>query len=653
MRKINYFLAALGAIMMASCANDDFLGENPGTTPQTKEESPILFSGGATNLTRADLYGADAAAKLGGKFVVFGTKHMENAEDETAANDNVVFNNFQVEYAESTAGTTASNSSDWEYVGKQSYDVKPSEQGIKYWDYNADKGYTFYAFSYHPQSGDAFSYPANKTDDEVFVEKVTEDEAVAPAEGSLYNKGYKVTVKPTATLNNLYFSDRLPVAEADYDKTVTLTFRNMGAKVRVGFYETIPGYDVKIDKFYIRNPSTETADSKPVDDFKDMNYPKTDYFYASLQNVKRDKAQTLNVTYYNASDPTIENRPKLTQPTAGYYYTFWTGTAATNVKLGESASNPTWTVAGGEYTPVYPFEANNTPMLVKIDFTMTANDGSNDVIHVRGARAIVPAAYVKWKSNFAYTYLFKISDKTNGTTGEVDENDDPVDPEGLKAITFDAIVVDIAEELQETITSMSTNSITTYAEGAIVDEYKTGKPIYVVVSNNADTNGPNHYSVINPSGIGASDGEAQVYKLSRAASEAEVFAKLTGSPINGLTLTPLTTPAATKETNIPLVDGTNPAIANVKFTPSASGYYVYVYTKTAYDAPTYAAVGTTAEYNSGETYYLRSGDAEPYVYYAVSVPNKAAFDENKSKFYIQTDAGTAGEYSVKVIKVED
>ena len=78
MRKINYFLAALGAIMMASCANDDFLGENPGTTPQTKEESPILFSGGATNLTRADLYGAEAATKLGNKFVVYGTKHMEN-----------------------------------------------------------------------------------------------------------------------------------------------------------------------------------------------------------------------------------------------------------------------------------------------------------------------------------------------------------------------------------------------------------------------------------------------------------------------------------------------------------------------------------------------------------------------------------------------
>ena len=642
MRKINYFLAALGAIMMASCANDDFLGENPGTTPQTKEESPILFSGGATNLTRADLYGADAAKKLGNKFVVYGTKHLTAEEDNTADNDNVVFNNFQVEYAPSTAGTTESNSSDWEYVGKQSYDVKPSEQGIKYWDHNADKGYTFYAFSYHPQSGDAFSYPANKTDDEVFVEKVTEDEAVDPDEASLYNKGYKVTVKPTATLNNLYFSDRLTVAEADYDKTVTLTFRNMGAKVRVGFYETIPGYDVTIDKFYIEDASDASG---AVVDFAEMKNPQTNGFYASLQNVKRDKAQTLNVTYYDDTDPTIENRPKVSNPTGGYdyYLKLGNGTGIINKKLSDNSANPTWVAgktADNYYIPVYPFEDNENPMLLKLDFTMTANDGSNDVIHVRGARAIVPAAYVQWKCNFAYTYLFKISDKTNGTTGEVDDNDDPRDPEGLKAITFDAVVVDITDERQETITSLSSNSITTYAEGAIANEYKKGQPIYVAVSDQTT------HDVITPSAIGEEATEAQVYSIDRATSEAEVLAQLTGSPI-GLDMDPVD--GASVETTVPLTDGTNPAIANVKFTPAATGYYAYVYTTTKYVAPKYSNQANK-EYKSNRTYYMKSGNG---VYFAVSVPNKAAFDANKANLYYKTHLGTAGVYDVKVIKVQD
>lgn len=644
MRKINYFLAALGAIMMASCANDDFLGENPGTTPQTKEESPILFSGGATNLTRADLYGAEAATKLGNKFVVYGTKHMENnAEDKTAANDNVVFKNFQVAWKENTAGTTESNSSNWEYVNLQSYDAQPEHQGIKYWDYNADKGYTFYAFSYHPQSGDAFSYPANKTDDEVFVEKVTKDAS------SLYNKGYKVTVKPSATLNNLYFSDRLPVAKADYDKIVTLTFRNMGAKVRVGFYETIPGYDVTIDKFYIDEDA-----SGAVIDFAAMKDGMTNGFYAALQNVKKSDNQTINVTYYN--EGTVINRPKVSNPTGGYdyYLKLGDGTGIIGKTLSNNSANPTWVAgetADNYYIPVYPHEGNSVPMLVKLDFTMTANDGSNDVIHVRGARAIVPAAYVQWKCNFAYTYLFKISDKTNGTTGDVDDNDDPItDPEGLKAITFDAVVVDITDERQETITSLSTNSITTYAEGAIANEYKKGQPIYVVVSNNFDLNGPNHYSVITPSAIGEEATEAQVYKITDGTTEASLLAHLNGMPMG---ITKEAVAATTVETTIPLADGTKPAIANVKFTPATAGTYAYVYTRTAYEAPEYEPV-TTGTYDSGTTYYLRSGAAEPYVYYAVPVSNEESFENNLGKLYKVKagKAGTAGVYDVKVIKVQ-
>ena len=354
--------------------------------------------------------------------------------------------------------------------------------------------------------------------------------------------------------------------------------------------------------------------------------------------------QTLNVTYYDATDPTIENRPKFSNPSADYAYTLklGSGSGLLNTTLGTSANAPTWDNGEGAYTAIFPFEDNTNPLLLKLDFTLTSEDGQNEVIHVRGARAIIPKQFVQWKSNFAYTYIFKISDKTNGTTGDVDANGDPItDPEGLKAITFDAIVVDVAEELQQTITTFSTNSITTYSGGAIIDEYKTGNPIYVVVSDQTTHN------VIEPSAIGDTDGNAQVYKLSKAVSEAEVLAKLTGSPIDGLTLTALSTPAASIEENIPLVDGTNPAIDNVKFTPSASGYYAYVYTTHKYVAPTYA-IQTSGTYDSSKTYYMLSGSG---AYYPVSVTTEAAFNENKSKLYLQTAAGTPGVYDVKIIKV--
>ena len=624
--KTNLFFAALAGIVLVGCTSNDFVGDTPPAKTQNVTEGAISFNSGTTALTRADLYGGAAATKLGNKFVVYGTKHLTAAEDKTATNDAVVFNNFQVAYTASTAGTTASNSSDWEYVGLKAYNATPTSQGIKYWDYSAAEGYTFYAFS----SSD-ISYPAN-ANDKVSVTKVTTDGT------SLYNKGYQVTVKNGATLNNLYFSDRVPVAKSNYDKTVDLTFRNMGAQVRVGFFETIPGYSVKIDKFYIDEDASAVVTTFPA-----MKDAKTDGFYASLQNVKTSVDQTLNVTYYGETTSTqVINRPKVTNPTGGYNYSLKLGKATgfIGATLGTSSASPLWTDgATGAYTPVFPFEGNTNPLLLKLDFTLTADDGSNDVIHVRGARAVVPAQYVQWKSNFAYTYIFKISDKSNGTTGAVDENGDPTDPEGLKPITFDAIVVDVTEELQQTITSVSTNSITTYADGVIVNEYTASKPIYVSISNT--TTG----AVIAPSALGNAAGQAQIYKLNKAATEAAVLAQLTGSPM-GITLTAEST---TLGTTIPLVDGTTPAISNVYFTPSAANtYYAYVYTTTAYVAPTYA-VQTSGTYSSGNTYYMLSGSG---AYFTVTVPNEAAFNENKTKLYVQTDAGTPGVYDVKVIKVQ-
>ena len=633
MKKSLVMLLAVSGTVLVSCTQSEYIGD---TLAQSGNNGEIAFSGGTGALTRAEKssYGGDAATKLSNKFVVYGTKHA-TAEDATATNDAVVFDNFQVGYTASTAGKTASNSSDWEYVGNTAYSAAvTSAQGIKYWDYSAAAGYTFYAFS-----SSNISYPANASD-LVSVTKVTSDASSTP---SLYNKGYQVTVKDGANLNNLYFSDRVPVAKADYGKTVDLTFRNVGSKVRVGFYETIPGYSVKIDKFYIDDAATA-----PVTTFSAMNDAQTDGFYASLQNVKSAASagtdQTLNVTYYPETNATgVINRPKLTNPSKGYDYTLKIGTGAIiNTTLGTSANDPTWAVASGEYTPVFPFEANTNPMIIKLDFTLTAEDGTGDQIHVRGARAIVPVQYVQWKSNFAYTYIFKISDLTNGTTGTVNTDGDPTDPEGLKPITFDAIVIDMSEELQQTITTVATNSITTYADGAIVNEYTNGKDIYVVVSDNA-TN-----AVITPSAIGAAATQAQVYLLGKAASEAEVLAQLTGSPM-GITMTAVS-PAATKESTVPLADGTTPSIANVKFTPSAAGTYAYVYTRTAYVAPTYTSQAS-GTYDSSKTYYMHSGSG---AYFAVTVPTEKAFNDNKANLYtIETgDEGTSGVYDVKVIKVQ-
>jgi hypothetical protein len=377
-----------------------------------------------------------------------------------------------------------------------------------------------------------------------------------------------------------------------------------------------------------------------------MDDANTTNFAAALQNVKTDpgvSGNTVTVSYYNGTNGPV-NQVKLTNSTVEYNYALTLGTGVVGTPLETSSATPTWDKTAGAYTTVYPFEANTNPMLVKVDYTLTAEDGSGETIVVQGANAVVPVEYVKWKSNFAYTYIFKIAPNTNGTTdGTV---------QGLYPITFDAVVVDVADDkTQETITNFEDNSVTTYANGSKVtvnNEYKVGEAIYVVKTNNA-TGG-----VIAPEGIGDVANYAQVYTATTtgdAISEATVKAKLTGSP-NGITLTAVT-PAATR-----VADGKVPAADNTKydfgsngavtFTPAA-GTYVYVFTRTAYVAPTYTAVGEAA-FSDSETYYLKTGDN---VYYPAAGINAGNFEANKASLFTQTAAGTAGVYDIKVIKIED
>ena len=634
--KKNLFFVALAALALASCSDDTFVGENSPNLGSANGDGGIHFGFDMQNATRADKVGADAASALQEQFIVYGTKHA-SAEDGSADNDAVVFKNYVVEYAANTAGHTTSNTHNWEYVGKTPYDaakVSPAvtQQFIKYWDYAAANGYTFYGIA---------SKADIATNDKVTLTKVTTGTTV-------YDKGYTVVVKTGADLDKLYVSDRLPVAKSDYNKPVTLKFRNFGARVRAGFYETVPGYSVTIDNFYY-----DADASTAVTTFTAMENTNTSNFTAALQNINKGAAtNTLAVSYYNGTDGP-ENQVKMAATTVGYNYALTLGTNVFTSPLAESAAAPTWDQAGGLYTTVYPFEANANPMLLKIDYTLTPLDGSDGVIKIKNATVVVPTQYVQWKSNFAYTYLFKISDNTNGTTGTVG-----TDPNGLFPITFDAVVVDIQDDkTQETITNFGDYSITTYANGSKVitnNEYKAGETIYVVKTNNSTG------TVVAPTAIGDdAANKAQVYVATTTRdqiSEATVLAKLTGSP-NGITLTATTSgeaAALVADGKVPAADGTKydfGANGAVKFTPSpaSASTYVYVFTRTKYVAPTYAAVGA-ATFDGGTTYYFKTTSPED-VYYPAAGINAENFDTYKANLFTQTAAGTPGAYDIKVIKV--
>jgi len=636
-----YYLLAVTLAALVSCSSDDFVGNDSPEKTSVQEETgaAINFGFDFQNVTRADQVGSDAATTLQNQFIVYATKHT-SAEIGAETYDAAVFKNYKVEYTDNSAGKTSSNTHNWEYVGLTPYastitSPVATSQTIKYWDYSAAGGYTFYGIA---SKADLSASPNPL----VTITKTT-------AGTTVYDKGYSVVVKNGAHLDQLFVADRMPVAKSNYNKPVTLTFRNFGSRVRVGFYETIPGYSVTIDKFYY-DSDAEAA----VTLFSAMENANTTNFTASLQNIKTDAASnTLTVSYYNGTNGP-ENQVKLTASTVTYNYALTLGTGVFGSPLATSAASPTWDKAGGAYTTVYPLEANSNPMLVKIDYTLTADDGGGEEIHVKGANVVVPTQYVQWKSNFAYTYLFKISDNTNGTTDGTTE--------GLYPITFDAVTVAVADDkTQETITNFENYSITTYANGSKVttnDEYKAGEDIYIVKTNNSTG------AVVAPSDIGAAVGEgaaagnAQVFKATTtgdAISEATVLARLTGSP-NGITLTATTEGEAASlvaDGKVPAADGTKydfGANGALKFTPSTTtdATYVYVFTRTPYVAPTYEAVGTDS-FSDVTTYYFKTTNN---VYYPAAGINEANFATYKANLYTKTDDGTAGIYDIKVIKVK-
>ena len=110
-----YLFLAAAVTMMASCSDNNFVGDN---NPDNLDGSgAIAFGFDVQNITRGgDLVGFDAADKLQNQFVVYGTKHT-SAEDGTVTNDMAVFQNYKVEYTANSAGTKASNTHNWDYVG--------------------------------------------------------------------------------------------------------------------------------------------------------------------------------------------------------------------------------------------------------------------------------------------------------------------------------------------------------------------------------------------------------------------------------------------------------------------------------------------------------------------------------------------------------
>lgn len=576
MYRKNYIFLAASALTLASCTSDDFLGNIPGNVQSNT--SAINFDGGTGKISRATTQtGATAAQTLGKSYVVYGYKTAKDNSTTT------VFDHYTINW-NNLAGKTESNTCGWEYVGEKTNSLSglggDKDQTIKYWDYSASQ-YDFVAFSF----GEAIQ---GEGEGKVKATEVTTTPKLSyTLTGAVKDLANcfiadRITAKP-----NLETTNKKANLLVGYKDDVQFNFRSLSTKVTMGIYETIPGYSVKDVVFYSNGTTALSGENnKPTlyaanatipsgkgtisVTFPTTNESNTDYNKAHVKfDVATGSENSSSIQFGTLSTVNKEKNEKTESGFIGRDITTFS-----TPKKGDGTTK--------DYNVVIPAEVG--ALTLKVDYTLESIDGSGETIKVTGATAVVPEKYTNWEPNYAYTYIFKISDKTNGSTGTPGTN-----PAGLYPITFDAIVTETETGKQETITTVADNSITTYAKDAINEEYKKDANIYVSVNNTTALHIKNGEEDTTPTNVALYKATATGTQTITEATVAHCLKsgedvdgggkKLTNGDANVLTVTPadgLT--IATQIEAADAVDGNAISGNFAKFTPSTSGTYVFEFT---------------------------------------------------------------------------
>lgn len=506
-----YFIAAASALALASCSSDEFLGEIQGNE-QNGATSAINFGGDTGKITRATSNGKAAAELLENNFVVVGFK---GSNEDAANNENYAFDHYNVNFKDGSAFSTESNRAGWEYVN-QDMKVKgtepaaslaqsgASQQTIKYWDHSC-ASYDFLAFSMGKKGSAPKEYATPSSVDKA----------------NLATAAYTLTGDAN-TLSECYISDMKTAVEKenDYGKPVELSFRHLASKVRMALFETIPGYVVSDVKFYADATGTTNSEEGTLIGKFNNSGTLTVYFpttgIVNKDNKDYNKAHVSFTASTDASEVGVLNFKKF--GTVIYNNQTEGSISEGSTYLSQNAATPSYCGAKDKdyYQNVLPSEGKPSAITLRIDYKLTSVDGSKETINVKGATATVPAKYTEWKSGYAYTYIFKISQDTNGSTGGTST--------GLTAISFDAVVVDDeANGFQETITTASDNSITTYG-------YKDNK---VTTNGNEYVNGTDIYATVYSAGATVAPQKLYTVTLETGATQTINEASVANALVNG------------------------------------------------------------------------------------------------------------------------
>ncbi|MCR5533750.1 MAG: fimbrillin family protein [Bacteroidaceae bacterium] len=474
MKKVTIFAAI--AMTMVGCSSDELVNNSTENT-----ESPIAFSVEKKNISRGTQNLEDVNHY---NFGVWAYKYKSGATTGALVMDNYLVgysNDTDKGYDHSGATTWASSTtsktdhvSPWFYegLGKDDYSTsnakfyqksqtaymsKNGKQILRYWDL-AYATTNFYAYA--PYDADVTFTESSKT--MTFDAKKTIRDGYDNPLNSAY-AGYD------RSLSEYMYAGVQATNSAKED--VIVPFKHMGAQVNIRFYEDIPNYRVEIidltgddaklaDGVTAGSDMTKGIQATPAEKKDDGTYESSKYFTTNGATVTFGSDATPDFKYTTkGSSETSDNLmflvPNTNLETVGGH------SVIPQDGDGKYSESPTV-----YYAVAQPTESK-TGFTFHISYRIIAED-NNEVITVHNATVFVPAKddsnnYIAaWQPNNKYTYTFKITKNSTGTTNP-ETPIDPIDPttsttKGLYPIVFDgATIEDYTKNTPESEISKGTN----------------------------------------------------------------------------------------------------------------------------------------------------------------------------------------------------
>ena len=234
------------------------------------------------------------------------------------------------------------------------------------------------------------------------------------------------------------------VNNGQYGSQVQLNFKRISARLNIKFYEDVKGY--KVDILNLMEDDDSGVAAAPAKAVESGNT--TTYQYGTLYHKGGAK---INFSNTNPSLTVTGNPAETFNRDAQDHIKF----AIPTETLTEEKTD-----AKASATDYYVIPANDdntqTGLTFHVTYKLTSEDTGETII-VRNATVHVKYDYCQWQPNYVYTYIFRITKSSTGSTGspDIDPSDPLVGEQALYPIIFDDCTVEGWQNADETETPIN------------------------------------------------------------------------------------------------------------------------------------------------------------------------------------------------------